>query len=232
MDILKYAICAFALAFAATGSAGAATIDFAQNNAPQAGALSFTNGSETVSVVASRVNGSNGNALIASYAGANGGLGVCTSNYDVRSPGRCNDAYEAWGFGDNYLIDGSAGFLGSQEAIYLDFGPNIIDLNTITFSFVGDGDTFDVISDMVPIQSSYTIAAGASQRTFTFGTPLRGSYFGIGALGVNDNFSIRSLGYDIVRQIPNVPTVPLPATGLLLLGALMGAGLLRRRRTN
>jgi hypothetical protein len=229
MNILKHGICAFALAFAVAAPAGAATISFAQDNAPQTGALSFTNGSESVSVVGSLVPSTAGTALIASYADA--GLGVCSSGYRARSPGGCDDRSINAGFGDNFMIDGFTGIFGAPDAIYLDFGLDTIDLTSITFNYVNDGDTFDIISDYVP-QTAYTIAAGASQQVFTFTTPIRGSFFGIGALGTNDNFTVLSMGYNIVNPGPVVPTVPLPATGLLLIGALVGIGALRRRRSS
>lgn len=226
MNILKHGICAFALAFAVAAPAGAATISFAQDNAPQTGALSFTNGSESVSVVASQVP-TGGTALIASYAGTNGGLGVCTSYISVLGEGGCGTVF---GGGDSYLLDGGPRNNSAKEAVYLDFGLATIDLTSITFNSVSDGDTFDIISDQVA-QAAYTIAAGASQQVFTFTTPIRGSFFGIGALGRNDNFTILSMGYNIVNPGPVVPTVPLPATGLLLIGALVGIGALRRRRS-
>ena len=227
MNILKHGICAFALACAVAAPAGAATISFAQNNAPQTGALSFTNGSETVSVVGSRVP-TGGTALIASYAGTNGGLGVCTSAFNILGQGGCGTVF---GVGDSFMIDGGPGNNSAKEAVYLDFGLDTIDLTSITFNYVNDGDTFDIVSDQVA-QAAYTISAGASQQTFTFTTPITGSFFGIGALGRNDSFSILSMGYNIVNPGPVVPTVPLPATGLLLIGALVGVGALRRRRSS
>ena len=228
MNILKHGICAFALAFAVAAPAGAATISFAVDNPLQNGALSFTNGSETVSVVGSRVPSSTATALIGSYAGTNGGLGVCTSSVNILGDGGCGIAP---GVGDSYLIDGGPNNNSPREAVYLNFGLDTIDLTSITFNFVNDGDTFDIISDQVA-QAAYTISAGASQQTFTFTTPITGSFFGIGALGRNDSFSILSMGYNIVNPGPVVPTVPLPATGLLLIGALVGVGALRRRRSS
>ena len=228
MNILKHGICAFALAFAVAAPAEAATISFAVDNPLQNGALSFTNGSETVSVVGSRVPSSTATALIGSYAGTNGGLGVCTSGTFALAPGGCS-LFQ--GGGDSYLIDGGPNNNSPREAVYLDFGLDTIDLTSITFNSVNDGDTFDIISDQVA-QAAYTISAGASQQTFTFTTPITGSFFGIGALGRNDSFSILSMGYNIVNPGPVVPTVPLPATGLLLIGALVGVGALRRRRSS
>jgi hypothetical protein len=228
MNILKHGICAFALAFAVAAPAGAATISFAQNNAPQTGALSFTNGSETVSVVGSEVS-TGSTALIASYADA--GLGVCSSSYRARSPGGCNDRALVVGLGDSFMIDGYTGIFGATEAIYLDLGLDTIDLTSVTFNYVNDGDTFYIGSNEVA-WDAYTIAAGASQQTFTFTTPIRGSLFGIAAIGSNDSFTVLSMGYNIVNPGPVLPTVPLPATGLLLIGALVGVGALRRRRSS
>ena len=216
----------------ASGTASAATITFTTSHAPQAGPLTFSNGTDSVDVTASRVdaNGTRtpGTALIASYGSQNGGLGICTSAADPQDTGGCDDSISLWPLdlsADSHLLDGYGFFLGTRpEMAFIDFGSKVVDLLSITFNYVNDGDRFSLLSDLAPAQGSYTLTPGDFRQTFTLGTPLRGSVFGIGANGLFDNFKVASIGY------AEVPAVPLPATGLMLLGALAGAGALKRRK--
>ena len=80
----------------------------------------------------------------------------------------------------------------------------------------------DVISQAMRLN---TVSAGTFNNTAS-------DAFLIGASGSNSSFLLKSLtlSYTPVITYTNVGAVPLPAGGLLMLGALGGLGLIRRRR--
>ena len=178
----KFSGVVFAGLMMVSGAASAATIDFTTNNAPQAGPLTFSNGTDSVDVTAARVDLAGapvtGTALIASYGSQNGGLGICTSGYNPNNTGGC-DTTLRWHpldlTADSHLVDGY-GLFGSArlEMAFLDFGAEVVDLLSITFNYVNDGDTFTLLSDLFPTQTSQTIASGAFRQTFTLTSALRG----------------------------------------------------------
>lgn len=137
-------------------------------------------------------------------------------------------------------IDNNNGFLGSDNGevdgangndIFLFTFTKAVRLLSVVFEQVDDNDSFVFydpasspnagIADIVnPLAFPDT---DGDEGSFDFGGRVVSS-FGIGALGSYDNFR--------VSQIEIAP-VPLPASGLLLLGGIAGfAGLRRRKKAN
>jgi hypothetical protein len=119
---------------------------------------------------------------------------------------------------DEHVVDGN----GANEVILLDFGSELVELTgarfrwTNGYNFSSNG-RFDFFADGVFLgRSSYANAANIFDG-------VTASVFGIGA-------SRSDTGFKLAGVSAEISAVPLPATGLLMLGAMAGAGALGRRR--
>lgn len=81
---------------------------------------------------------------------------------------------------------------------------------------VGNG---DAISQAIKLSSAGSVTFGATSDAFL-----------IGASGSGSSFRLASLSFDYTPTVTMVSAVPLPASGLALLGGLAGLGALKRRR--
>ncbi|MEO0669258.1 MAG: hypothetical protein AAFZ99_15205 [Pseudomonadota bacterium] len=130
-------------------------------------------------------------------------------------------------------IDGNLGndvivFTFSQAVVIekVRFG-NVDHNDRFAFGSVTNG-AFDRLVSFQDIVNPFNLSHIASTEDRT------GLSFGFGAIGKFDNFTIKSLHVSLAPPPSNEPpAVPLPASGLLLLGALAMAGGVsaRRRRT-
>ena len=128
-------------------------------------------------------------------------------------------------------IDGNHGndvivFTFSQSVIIekVRFG-NVDHNDDFAFGTVTDG-AFDRLVSFQDIINPFDLSHIATQEERT------GLSFGFGAIGWNDNYTIKSLHVSLAPPPSNEPpAVPLPASALLLLGALaMAGGVSARRR--
>lgn len=206
--------------------ASAAYIDFSTSNGWTNGALAFDNGSESVSV--------RGVTVSAGAISSN----VSVANIPHKGLAVCSGAAQLGGWqlggctGDAAYLDG----LGANEFVLLDFGPLTVNLQAIHFSNVDDDDRFSVLSFGNGANSPATemsldrnLADGVAYAWSSNYSVSPSSIFAIGALGDNDDFNVKRIMFEVVASAPVAP-VPLPAGGLLLVGALGGLGLMRRRR--
>ena len=147
------------------------------------------------------------------------------------------------------LIDG----FGSPEMVVLDFGQNVkIKKIVVGHADKSDklalatytGSALDTYRDGLTVKKKKTKDGNYNGTRKDIGSAflgakrkLEGSVIGIGAGDSNDNFVIKRirLVYDEPTESGSaasapVAPVPLPAGGILLVGALGGLGLMRRRR--
>ncbi len=105
-----------------------------------------------------------------------------------------------------------------DESITFSFG-FAVNLISVTFARFGRHDDADIYVN------GSLVADDSSANPYLFGASgLGASSFKIGADGFLDNFRVKSFEYE------KIAAVPLPAGGLLLIGALGGLGALRRRK--
>ncbi|KAA5604644.1 VPLPA-CTERM sorting domain-containing protein [Roseospira marina] len=124
--------------------------------------------------------------------------------------GRSTDGFSSWTAGwwqyDPQEIDGT----GPNEYIELSFN-KVVDLNWIDFSYVGSNDDVSMSLNGSDVPNSPT-----DTDPFYFLSGTSGSVLRLDAFGNNNDFTIKSLSYDIPAE------VPLPAAAWFMLTALGG----------
>jgi hypothetical protein len=222
---LVFGACA-ALSLAAAAQAGTVTFNFAgaTSSGPNAGGwsdvLTYTEDGITLAVSGGPV-ANNKTAWVKTWY--NAGLGVC-SGYEQPS---CVT-------GDHQLDS-----FGVDEFVYLAFD-KAVSLSQIAFNYLNNNDTFDLAVDGTQVIDNGALADNVFSSFVNFDPAYNGSIFAIAAgvstktvcqwssygkkcwtEDVNSAFKIKSV---------TVSNVPLPATGLLLVGGLGLLAAARRRR--
>ncbi|MGC1430560.1 MAG: hypothetical protein WA822_18385 [Albidovulum sp.] len=193
---------------AATGSdAATVTFDFTGSNSGVQNSLTYSNQGVGLTITGAVYDDSfnaniTGSANVGSYAG--NGIGVTAP-------------------GDNSgQIDGR----GSNDMAIFSFD-RAVTLESVQFSSLANNQTeyFDFFSSDTgnPLKEVFDLIATAS---YSFNTPTTANNFGIGAYYSFSGYYISGLTVSYVATVP----VPLPAGGLLLLGALGALRISRRRK--
>lgn len=184
------------------------------------------------------------------YTSTNGTVSVDVDGIRVGTSGTIQDSQEFWtgsfesttgngGLGvyhcslrnlciDNPLIDGQ----GPDEFALIDFGDLVVQIASVTFAAWDWDDTFaygiytSTARGTSPITYIENVNEGVTNPyTHLFGAgEVIGSIIGFGADNGADNFLLQSITFDVIAA------VPLPAGGLLILTALGGLILMRRRK--
>lgn len=130
---------------------------------------------------------------------------------------------------DNPQIDGR----GPDEFALIDFGDLVVQITSATFAAWDWNDTFAygvyTSTDWGTSAATYVedVAAGVTNNPYTHlynAGDVIGSIIGFGADSGQDNILLQSITFDIIAA------VPLPAGGLLILTALGGLVIMRRRK--
>ncbi len=209
MSISKFLASTLVVATTAfSTSALAATFDFTGSNLFPASSLSFSDDGIGLTVTAG------------TFTTASNPSSV---NVSRRLVDQDNNGLGADGFLDGDNIDGRFG----NDILIFTFDQEV-QLDVIRFGGVDGNDDFafgpvDGLS-FFRIVDFQDVTDPLNAATFLTGEQRVGTAFGIGAIGNNDDFTIAGL------SVSSVATVPLPASGLLLGMALLGFGLVRRRK--
>jgi len=217
---LLAAAAAFALAGTAASAATTTTFNFATGNGTYdaaAKAFTFSSGGLTLVTTGHLLNSDGTIGQLENIGQYSNGLGV--TNYKDKS------CFLWCTYTDEHYVDST----GSDEVIKFSFSEKV-SLTQITFKYVDSSDDFSFsLYDGATLASydSTIDISGHGYGWYNFGTPTMAStMFGIGAAGSGDEFKVKS----ITVKWNDVPAIPLPASGLLLIGALGGLGLARKRR--
>jgi len=153
------------------------------------------------------------NANVQINQGMNG-LGVCGTLL-VGASGNCSSP----------MLDGGSNSNVDNELLKFSFSSSVF-LESITFFNNDTNDVFDFFFGE-PLSFGFDFLTPTNgQRVYTFADPIpAGLVFGIGVRGNSDQVRIEGL---TVRY--DAAVVPLPAGGLLLIGAFATLAALRRRR--
>ncbi|MBL4907324.1 MAG: VPLPA-CTERM sorting domain-containing protein [Sneathiella sp.] len=120
---------------------------------------------------------------------------------------------------NNHEIDGHK----SKDVAVFEFSEHVI-LESVTFGYNGSDDRFAYFFDEGDNGSldliNSALNANPTNDIYTFlGSLLKsGDFFGIGALGENDDFKIRSLTVNRVSAVPLPAALPLYGAGIAILG--------------
>ena len=203
MSFVKF-LAAVAATVAFSTSAFPATFDFTGQNLSPASSLSFSDDGIGLTVTA-------GTFSTASNPS--------TVNITERNVDQDNNGLGADGAFDGDNIDG---FFGNDILIFT-FDQEVR-LDELRFGGVDGNDDFafgpvEGLS-FFRIVDFQDVTDPLNAASFLTDDQRVGTAFGIGAIGINDNFTVAGM---------SVIAVPLPASGLLLGMALLGFGLVRRR---
>lgn len=174
------------------------------------------------------------------YAGLNvgrysSGLGVCSGSVTQSGFYCSEDISSIDGYGTDIArtVGGSTlaatGEVGASDEMVVFMFSEMVRLVSVSFTGFDSNDQF-VFRVLDPLGTYLTDldANGAddanSTPTYMFGDDWTGTMFGIGARQNDDEFRISGLSFEYVAPIP------LPAGGVLLLTALGGLALARRRK--
>ena len=207
------------------GVANAGSINFAVNSGSwQTGAQTYGAAGVYGGIVDGDGNITATDAYLRSWAGSSGGLGICSA----ANTSLCTYGSNESGGRDEHTIDGG----GPNEIALLDFGSLNVEITSVTFAYWDSNDDFDYAS-----YSSATVGqtplvwkedvdiSGSGVRTYNFASgTLVGSVFGFGSDYSGDEFKLRGITY------AEISAVPLPASSLLLLGAIGGLAAVRRKK--
>lgn len=216
----------------AASSVSAASIMFDRTEGFTSGSLTFSNGTTSVDIsgVTLNADGSTdgGAAGVSSYAAS--GAGVCSTNCNWKAT-----------FADK-VIDGAT----TREGLLLDFGATVVKMTSIVLNYVDNEDTFSLFNmgkgagvGVAPTASSLgnALPDGSWQVNVALPDVGAGSLFNVAALNVQSAFKVQSISFDVIGDqnqrlalVQQIAPVPLPAGGLLLLGALGGLAVARRRK--
>jgi len=231
------------LAFFAAGTAQAAAFDFAFTTPSITDQSSYTftasGGGLSVDVTGSYYNAPG--AAGSPFSGY-GSIDVENNIYGLIS---CNPSEEVTYYNYTYcpIPEHAIDSIDGYEAMIFDFGSNVVDLTSVVLGWISDGGYYDLF-----------VGSSLADATYVGNTydgpvlPQTGSVFIIGTSAINTgecdqqqiysyyltcycdetlNPAIKIAGMSVDTHTPEVP---LPATGLILLGGLGGLGALKRRR--
>lgn len=222
-----------AAALMAASSVSAASISFNRTETFTTGSLTFSNGTTSVDISGATLNAD----------GSTTGDTAGVSSYAISGAGVCS-VYCDW---QNTVADRQVDGAANREGLLLDFGPTLVKLTSVVLTYVDGDDTFDLFNmgngaaaGVAPTVSSFGNALPDGSWQVSLGLPDVGvgSLFNFAALDAESEFKVKAIRFDVVPQISpqrialvdEVASVPLPAGGLLLLGALGGLAVARRRR--
>lgn len=210
MSTLKRALICAAVTAATLGSAAnALTNDFTGSNPAPTSTQTYQLGYVTLQVTA---------GTFSAFSNPS------TINFGTRLVDQDPDGLGADAFFDSDQVDGSFG----NDVLVFSFSREVT-LDTLSFGNVDGNDDFafgSVAGNSFTRIVSFQDVTGApfNLSTISPNDENVGLSFGVGAIGSNDNFTIAGLS---ITPSP----IPLPATGLLLLGALgLGAAGSRMRK--
>ena len=158
-----------------------------------------------------------------------GGIGVCSGTSNGSD---CTgDSGSVDGYGTDIGRNGGnpTGEVGVSDEMVVFMFSEMVRLVSVSFTGFDDNDDFvfrmlDPLGSYLPDLDANGDDNGNATPSYMFADDWTGSMFGIGARQNDDGFRISGLSFE------HVAPIPLPATGLMLLGALGGLGIAARRR--
>ena len=201
---------ALAIGLASMASAATVTFDYADKDRGKTSAIEMTDASGLkLTTTAARYSYLSGNYIDRQHQGKvktdkNAGLSVLN------------------GSGDNHWIDGSGTY---NDVAVLTFSKDVSIKSLTLYSFSGN-DKFGLSVDFTKNGPGSWVSSGGS-------LPVLGEdnvFYLWSHYNANVSFKLSAVTVEYEEPTNQTPPVPLPASGVLLLGALGGAAALRRRR--